>query len=26
MNEDGSPSSMGFAMPTITEEDQEKFE
>jgi DNA replication licensing factor MCM5 len=26
MNEDGSASSMGFAMPTITEEDKEKFE
>ena len=26
MNEDGSPSAMGFAMPTITEEDQEKFD
>jgi DNA replication licensing factor MCM5 len=26
MNEDGSPSSMGFAMPTITEEDKESFE
>lgn len=26
MNSDGSPSSMGFAMPTITEEDQENFE
>jgi len=26
MNEDGSSSSMGFAMPTITDEDKEKFE
>lgn len=26
MNDDGSPSSMGFAMPTITEDDKEKFE
>lgn len=26
MNEDGSPSSMGFAMPTITEQDVEQFE
>ena len=26
MNEDGSASSMGFAMPTITDEDKEKFE
>lgn len=26
MNPDGSPNSMGFAMPNITEEDQEKFE
>ena len=26
MNEDGSASSMGFSMPTITEEDKEKFE
>ena len=26
MNEDGTPSSMGFAMPTITEEDVEAFE
>lgn len=26
MNEDGSPSSMGFNMPTITDEDREKFE
>jgi DNA replication licensing factor MCM5 len=26
MNEDGSASSMGFAMPNITEEDQERFE
>lgn len=26
MNADGSPSSMGFAMPTITEDDIEQFE
>jgi DNA replication licensing factor MCM5 len=26
MNEDGLNSQMGFSMPTITEEDQEKFE
>jgi DNA replication licensing factor MCM5 len=26
MNPDGSPNAMGFAMPNITEEDQEKFE
>ena len=26
MNEDGSSSSMGFAMPTITDEDKERFE
>jgi DNA replication licensing factor MCM5 len=26
VNEDGSSSSMGFAMPTITDEDKEKFE
>ena len=26
MNEDGTPSSMGFAMPTITEQDVEQFE
>ena len=26
MNADGTPSSMGFAMPTITEDDIEQFE
>jgi hypothetical protein len=26
MNPDGSPNAMGFSQPTITEEDQEKFE
>jgi len=26
MNEDGSPSSMGFAMPNISDDDKEKFE
>ena len=26
MNDDGSPSSMGFSMPLITDEDKEKFE
>jgi DNA replication licensing factor MCM5 len=26
VNQDGSASSMGFAMPNITEDDQEKFE
>ena len=26
MNQDGSASSMGFAMPNITEDDQERFE
>lgn len=26
VNEDGSSSSMGFAMPTITDEDKERFE
>ena len=26
LNEDGSPSSMGFAMPIISDDDKEKFE